>query len=113
MEKNKIATEYLVERSPRAIINQALGFMAQHGFSRNISLSENTVVFQRPFHQQKGSLGGASAPGLQTVKLVITGSGEYRTRLLASTSNQQLQRELDRWIEKELGGTPYRAKGTS
>ena len=100
---------YLVQRPPASVLNQVRRFMGGRGFRTGPHFSDTTVVFQRPFAQQRRGFGGESVPGVQTVRFVAAPTGEDHTRLTVSLSDQELQRDLEHWITKELGGTPPQA----
>ena len=102
--------DYLVQRPPGGVLNRVREFMVRRGFHVGPHFSGTTVVFQRPFDQQRRVFGGVSVPGVQTVRFVATATGEDRTRLTVDLSDQELLRELERWITEELGGVPQRAR---
>ncbi len=84
--------------------------MVRRGFRAGPHFSNTTVVFQRPFEQQRRLFGGDSVPGVQTVRFVASAIGEDHTRLTVSLSDQELLRELEHWITEELDGAPQRAE---
>ena len=102
--------DYLVRRPPGAVLNQVRRFMVRRGFRVGPHFSNTTVVFQRPFAQQRRVMGGDPVPGVQTVRFVAAATGEDYTRLTVDLSDQELGRELERWLTEELGGTPPRAE---
>ena len=105
--------DYLVQRPPASVLNQVRRFMGGRGFRMGPHFSDTTVVFQRPFDQQRRVFGGDAVPGVQTVRFVAAPTGEDHTRLTVSLSDQDLLQELERWITEELGGTPRRAEANS
>ena len=105
--------DYLVQRPPGAVLNRVRKFMVHRGFRMGPHFSDATVVFQRPFEQQRRVFGGGSVPGVQTVRFAAAATGEDHTRLTVSLSDQELLRELEHWITGELGGTARRAEEDS
>ncbi len=105
--------DYLVQLPPGAVLNRVRIFMGRRGFRTGPHFSNTTVAFQRPFDQRRRVRGGSSVPGVQTVRFVASAAGENHTRLTVSLSDRELQRELEHWIEEELGGTSPQAEDDS
>ena len=111
--------DFLVERPPKEIIDQAEAYMARRRFHVQLSeRTETTALFTRIPIQRKGFLRkllsafvGAPIPR-QKVRLLASEAGEGRTRLTVIELKQgvwldewaDIKGVLEQWIVEELGG---------
>ena len=111
--------DFLVERPPKEILDQAEAYMSRRRFHVHLSeRTETTALFTRIHIQRKGFLRtllsafvGAPIPK-QKVRLLASEAGEGRTRLTITELNQgewpedwpDIKVALEQWIVEELGG---------
>lgn len=111
--------DFLVERPPKEILDQAEAYMSRRRFHVHLSeRTENAALFTRINVQKKGFLStllsafvGAPIPR-QKVRLLASEAGEGHTRLTIIESKQgewsdewpDLKGALEQWIVEELGG---------
>jgi hypothetical protein len=111
--------DFLVERPPNEILDQAEAYMARRRFHVQLSKrTETTATFTRMHIQRKGFLRtllgafvGAPIPK-EKVHLLASEAGEGRTRLTVIELKQgersdewpDIKGALERWIVEELGG---------
>jgi hypothetical protein len=112
--------DFLVERHPREVLDQAEAYMLRRRF-HHVRLSERTettALFTRTRTQRNGflrtllnSLAGAPLPR-QKVRLLASEAGEGRTRLTIIELKQgewpdegpDIKGALEQWTVEELGG---------
>jgi hypothetical protein len=111
--------DFLVERPPKEILDQAEAYMSRRRFHVQLSeRTETTAMFTRIYVQRKGFLRtllsavvGAPIPK-QKVRLLASEAGEGRTRLTVLESKQgefsdewpDVKGALEQWIVEDLGG---------
>ena len=114
--------DFLVERHPREVLDQAEAYMLRRRFHVRLSeRTETTALFTRTRTQRSGflrtllsSLAGAPLPR-QKVRLLASEAGEGRTRLTIIELKQgeipdewpDMKSALERWVVEELGGTAW------
>jgi hypothetical protein len=112
--------DFLVERSPREVLDRAETYMWLRGFHVSLSKrTETTSLFSRVYVPRKGffetllsAFVRAPTP-VQKVRLLASEAGAGRTRLTIIESRQgelpeewmQIEDQLERWVVEELGGT--------
>jgi hypothetical protein len=112
--------DFLVERSPREVLDRAETYMWLQGFHVSLSKrTETTSLFSRVYVPRKGffetllsAFVDAPTPA-QKIRLLASEAGEGRTRLtVIETSQGELPEEwrgiedqLERWVVEKLGGT--------
>ena len=112
--------DFLVERSPREVLDRAETYMWLRGFHVSLSKrTETTSLFSRVYVPRKGffetllSAFVGARPTVQKIRLLASEAGEGRTRLTVIESRQgelpeewmQIEDQLERWVVEELGGT--------
>jgi hypothetical protein len=111
--------DFLVERPPKEILDQAQAYMSRRRFHVHLSeRTETTALFTRIHIQRKGflrtllnSFVGAPIPR-QKVRLLASEAGEGRTRLTIIELKQgewpdegpDIKGALEQWTVEELGG---------
>ena len=111
--------DFLVERSPREVLDRAETYMWLRGFHVSLSKrTETTSLFSRVHVPRKGFFGTllsafvrAPTP-VQKIRLLASDAGEGRTRLTVIESRQgelpeewmEITKQLERWVIEELGG---------
>jgi hypothetical protein len=111
--------DFLVERPPKEILDQAEEYMARRRFHVHLTeRTETTALFTRIHIQGKGffrtllsAFVGAPIPR-QKVRLLASEAGEGRTRLTVIELKQgewpdewpDIKVALEQWIVEELGG---------
>ena len=112
--------DFLVERSPREVLDRAETYMWLRGFHVSLSKrTETTSLFSRVYAPRKGffetllsAFVRAPTP-VQKVRLLASEAGAGRTRLTVIESSQgelpeewmEITAQLERWVIEELGGT--------
>ena len=112
--------DFLVERSPREVLDRAETYMWLRGFHVSLSKrTETTSLFSRVYVPRKGffetllSAFVGARPPVQKIRLLASEAGEGRTRLTVIESRQgelpeewmEITNQLERWVVEELGGT--------
>ena len=111
--------DFLVERPPKEILDQAQAYMSRRRFHVHLSeRTETTALFTRIYIRRKGflrtllnSLAAAHIPR-QKVRLLASEAGEGRTRLTVIELKQgewtdewpDIKAALEQWVVEELGG---------
>ena len=99
--------DFLVEPPLAAVMIQAEKYMVvQQGFNRTLDSTET----RQSFYRKREGIGNiAEAIGLMDrywVRFAAAEGNEGRTRLSITASTVDLERDLERWVTTELGGTP-------
>jgi hypothetical protein len=112
--------DFLVERSPKEVLDRAETYLWLRGFHVSLSKrTETTSLFSRVYVPRKGFFGTllsafVKAPTpVQKIRLLASEAGEGRTRLTVIESRQgelpegwmEIAEQLERWVIEELGGT--------
>src|SRR5215207_7010761 len=112
--------DFLVERSPREVLDRAETHLWLGGFRASLrERTETAALFARTHAPRRGAfkrllnaLVGAPTP-VQKIRLLASEAGEGRTRLTVLEWRQgegpdawaRVGAELERWVVEELGGT--------
>jgi hypothetical protein len=112
--------DFLVERSPKEVLDRAETYLWLRGFHVSLSKrTETTSLFSRVYVPRKGffrtllsAFDNAPTP-VQKIRLLASEAGEGRTRLTVIESRQgelpeewmEIIEQLERWVIEELGGT--------
>jgi hypothetical protein len=112
--------DFLVEHSPKEVLDRAEEYMARRRFHAHLSeRTETTAMFTQIHIQRKGflrtllsSLTAATRTPRQKVRLLASEAGEGRTRLTVIELKQgertdewpDIKVALEQWVVEELGG---------
>ena len=115
--------DFLVERSPREVLDRVETHVWVRGFRASLSeRTETTALFTRTHAPKRGALRrllnafvDAPTSSVQKIRLLASEAGEGRTRLTVLESRHgegpeewvHIEAELERWIVEELGGTSW------
>ena len=113
--------DFMVIGEPRDVLSRTEVYIVGRGFEPTANSTETTRLYTQKNIGCLGCLAAVVTLGIsllfnilgegQWIQCVAYGEGEGRTRLIVTSNKADLQREMNEWVLRELGGAPLDASG--